>query len=78
MTQHNAALVEQTNAAIEQTEDQANELDQIVDIFVLDDNAHPAHSAAPAETAVPRNGSRGCRTKSSRPPKPISARVMLP
>ena len=36
MTQHNAALVEQTNAAIEQTEAQANELDHIVDIFKID------------------------------------------
>ncbi|MDB5586660.1 MAG: chemotaxis protein [Devosia sp.] len=36
MTQHNAALVEQTNAAIEQTEAQANELDGIVDVFKLD------------------------------------------
>ena len=35
MTQHNAALVEQTNAAIEQTEAQANELDQVVDVFKL-------------------------------------------
>ena len=35
MTQHNAALVEQTNAAIEQTESQAGELDRIVDIFTL-------------------------------------------
>ncbi len=33
MTQHNAALVEQTNAAIEQTEAQAGELDRIVDVF---------------------------------------------
>jgi methyl-accepting chemotaxis protein len=33
MTQHNAALVEQTNAAIEQTEAQAAKLDGIVDIF---------------------------------------------
>jgi methyl-accepting chemotaxis protein len=33
MTQHNAALVEETNAAIEQTEAQANELDRIVDVF---------------------------------------------
>ncbi|UJW84874.1 methyl-accepting chemotaxis protein [Devosia sp. SL43] len=38
MTQHNAALVEQTNAAIEQTEAQASELDRIVEIFVLDEN----------------------------------------
>ncbi|HWA18937.1 MAG TPA: methyl-accepting chemotaxis protein [Devosia sp.] len=36
MTQHNAALVEQTNAAIEQTEAQANELDHIVDVFTID------------------------------------------
>jgi methyl-accepting chemotaxis protein len=35
MTQHNAALVEQTNAAIEQTEAQARELDRVVDIFTL-------------------------------------------
>jgi len=33
MTQHNAALVEETNAAIEQTEAQATKLDQIVDVF---------------------------------------------
>ncbi|MBO9590774.1 MAG: PAS domain S-box protein [Devosia sp.] len=33
MTQHNAALVEQTNAAIEQTEAQAAKLDGIVDVF---------------------------------------------
>jgi methyl-accepting chemotaxis protein len=37
MTQHNAALVEETNAAIEQTEAQATELDQIVDVFVIED-----------------------------------------
>jgi len=33
MTQHNAALVEETNAAIEQTETQAVELDRIVAVF---------------------------------------------
>ena len=37
MTQHNAALVEQTNAAIEQTEAQANELDRIVDVFAMEE-----------------------------------------
>ncbi|MGK2228196.1 methyl-accepting chemotaxis protein [uncultured Devosia sp.] len=37
MTQHNAALVEQTNAAIEQTEGQAAELDQIVEVFRVSD-----------------------------------------
>ena len=36
MTQHNAALVEQTNAAIEQTEAEARKLDEIVDIFRLE------------------------------------------
>jgi methyl-accepting chemotaxis protein len=35
MTQHNAALVEQTNAAIEQTEAQATTLDQVVAVFTL-------------------------------------------
>ena len=35
MTQHNAALVEETNAAIEQTEAQAIELDRVVDVFKL-------------------------------------------
>ncbi len=33
ITQHNAALVEQTNAAIEQTEVQANDLDEIIAVF---------------------------------------------
>jgi methyl-accepting chemotaxis protein len=36
MTQHNAALVEQTNESIAQTETQAQTLDGIVDIFVID------------------------------------------
>jgi len=35
MTQHNAALVEETNAAIEQTEGQASRLDQIIGLFRL-------------------------------------------
>ncbi len=35
MTQHNAALVEETSAAIEQTEAQAQQLDRIVDVFTL-------------------------------------------
>ncbi|QEE22642.1 methyl-accepting chemotaxis protein [Youhaiella tibetensis] len=36
MTQHNAALVEETNAAIEQTEAQASALDRIVDVFTIE------------------------------------------
>ena len=50
MTQHNAALVEETNAAIEQTEGQASELDRIVDIFVLEDG-HGAARAPMAEAS---------------------------
>jgi len=49
MTQHNAALVEQTNAAIEQTEAQASELDQIVDVFKLAGNTK---SLAPAPRGI--------------------------
>jgi methyl-accepting chemotaxis protein len=45
ITQHNAALVEQTNAAIEQTEAQAGELDRIVAVFTIDEGARkPAGS----------------------------------
>ncbi|KKC33341.1 methyl-accepting chemotaxis protein [Devosia psychrophila] len=37
MTQHNAALVEEMNAAIEQTENQATQLDAIVEIFKVNE-----------------------------------------
>jgi methyl-accepting chemotaxis protein len=58
MTQHNAALVEQTNAAIEQTEAQASELDRIVAVFRTD-AAEDGVSLAPiahrtARAAAPR------------------------
>jgi methyl-accepting chemotaxis protein len=43
MTQHNAALVEETNVAIAQTEAQANALDELVGVFVL---AEPAADRA--------------------------------
>jgi methyl-accepting chemotaxis protein len=39
ITQHNAALVEETNAALEKTEEQATELDRIVDGFTLSRSA---------------------------------------
>ncbi len=55
MTQHNAALVEQTNAAIEQTESQASDLDGIIDVFRTDMNAIsvvPAQAKAPPARAV--------------------------
>ena len=47
MTQHNAALVEETNAAIEQTEGQANELDRIVSVFVVDGGVHEVKTTRP-------------------------------
>ncbi|MBK1793598.1 hypothetical protein JHL21_03705 [Devosia sp. WQ 349] len=46
MTQHNAALVEQMNAAIEQSEAQARELDQIVDIFTTDQSSKRLRAVA--------------------------------
>lgn len=46
ITQHNAALVEQTNAAIEQTEAQAEELDRIVAVFKIGDAARTGRRAA--------------------------------
>ena len=48
MTQHNAALVEETNAAIEQTEAQANELDRVVATFKVEERRA---GQAPAATA---------------------------
>jgi methyl-accepting chemotaxis protein len=55
MTQHNAALVEQTNAAIEQTEAQASELDRVVEVFKLDAapvSAPPQRAPAPVRNVV--------------------------
>ncbi|MET0440296.1 MAG: methyl-accepting chemotaxis protein, partial [Devosia sp.] len=49
MTQHNAALVEQINASIEQTEAQATDLDRVVDVFQLADSA--SRSVAPERKA---------------------------
>ncbi len=56
MTQHNAALVEETNAAIEQTEAQASELDRVVDIFTIDahEDTQAPRVAASARAAVGR------------------------
>ncbi|RYE07559.1 MAG: methyl-accepting chemotaxis protein [Hyphomicrobiales bacterium] len=50
MTQHNAALVEEINAAIEQTEAQAGELDRVVEAFRLAD-APPARATRPRQAA---------------------------
>jgi len=56
MTQHNAALVEETNAAIEQTEAQAAELDKVVDIFTI------AEAGDQVARAMPRD-SRGIKDR---------------
>ena len=45
MTQQNAALVEETNAAIEQTESLANDLDTLVSRFRSDRDGKPARAA---------------------------------
>ena len=62
MTQHNAALVEETNAAIEQTEAQANELDQIVDIFVIRQGDAPARAVVERPAPV-ASGARGLQDR---------------
>ncbi|MFP9138594.1 methyl-accepting chemotaxis protein [Devosia sp. XGJD_8] len=62
MTQHNAALVEETNAAIEQTEAQATELDRIVEVFRItrQQEAPPMRSEREAE---PSGGARGLQQR---------------
>ncbi|WP_297577752.1 methyl-accepting chemotaxis protein [Devosia sp.] len=58
MTQHNAALVEETNAAIEQTETQASELDDVIAIFTID-GAEEMPAARREPAAPKRNESLG-------------------
>jgi methyl-accepting chemotaxis protein len=62
-TQHNAALVEQTNAAIEQTEAQAIELDRIVDRFKVTEVGRPAIRAAAAPARASREATGGAPLK---------------
>jgi methyl-accepting chemotaxis protein len=59
MTQHNAALVEETNAAIEQTEAQASELDRIVAVFRTEPGAAPAVVAPARPQPVPQRATAG-------------------
>jgi len=63
---HGGALVEETNAAIEQTEAQANELDTIVDRFVVDQRATRAAApvqAARSVSAAPATGIKALQQK---------------
>jgi len=57
MTQHNAALVEETNAAIEQTEAQANELDKVVAVFTVEEAPRGKSTIAPRAMATIRRPS---------------------
>ncbi len=54
MTQHNAALVEEMNAALEQTETQARELDEIVEVFVIDQDGASRPASTPAKKPAAR------------------------
>jgi len=63
MTQHNAALVEETNAAIEQTEVQANELDAIVEVFVTDAASGTSSGRASSVRPVKAVGARPLQAK---------------
>lgn len=77
MTQHNAALVEETNAAIEQTEGQANELDRLVEVFTIDAQ-HERATVAPVKSApvmVPR--SRGTAAAQASPRTAATAKAYI-
>jgi len=70
MTQHNAALVEETNAAIEQTEAQASELDNIVAVFTVSGAAaapeairKPVKPAAKPASEAPARGIKALQQK---------------
>ncbi|MDB5614230.1 MAG: methyl-accepting chemotaxis protein [Devosia sp.] len=67
MTQHNAALVEQTNAAIEQTEAQAVELDKIVDVFEIGQGNEQVSQPAAlhGRPTTPKLGMRALQDKSA-------------
>ncbi len=62
MTQHNAALVEETNAALEQTEAQAEGLDRIVSIFRVEGRAAAPKAEAVKEAPAAR-GIKGLQEK---------------
>ena len=62
MTQHNAALVEQTNAAIEQTEAQASALDDIVAVFHTLGGAPAQQRVAPVVANKPVAVKRAAQT----------------
>jgi methyl-accepting chemotaxis protein len=58
MTQHNAALVEETNAAIEQTEAQATELDRIIAVFSMEEETKSSSTERYRPAAINSVGTR--------------------
>ena len=72
MTQHNAALVEEINASIEQTENQATELDTVVDVFALADERQAAAPIA-SPSAAPLEGRASRTTPASGASRPAPA-----
>ena len=67
MTQHNAALVEEMNASIEQTEGQAGKLDTIVETFTLE----------AATGTADRSPMRPAMTSAPARPEPTGARALI-
>jgi methyl-accepting chemotaxis protein len=73
MTQHNAALVEETNAAIEQTEAQASELDRIVEVFTLAEQAGSKGASAPVVGLSNTARAKSTHTAPTKSPEPSPA-----
>jgi len=76
-TQHNAALVEETNAAIEQTEAQANELDHVIDIFTLDEGAAGREAKVARPAPAPAQAAAGTGIKGLKQKLASAARSYL-
>jgi methyl-accepting chemotaxis protein len=80
MTQHNAALVEETNAAIAQTETQAAELDRIIEVFAVGEEIEPASAPAvpaaaktrPRPSAIPAAATPAAKAPVAKAPAPNS------
>ncbi len=80
MTQHNASLVEETNAAIAQTEQQAADLDRIVEVFALDQDSDAdterrgKPTQAPSRGPAPAGGVRALQQRASQAAKAYGTR----
>jgi len=65
MTQHNAALVEEMNASIEQAEAQAAQLDHTVEVFTLDESAAHTPARPAAASAGRKTAFKGAQSKAA-------------